>query len=73
MPEHRLHLTRDVYRTDLDRVKDLATAQGYRFVTFPDGTERCYRPDGSLAVTASPHSRTPPPPQCARPHDEEAL
>lgn len=39
-------------REDLDMLKALSIARGYRFEIDPDGTERMYRPDGTLAVTA---------------------
>lgn len=38
--------------TDLELLKRLGQERGYRFTIDADGTERMYRPDGSLAVIA---------------------
>jgi hypothetical protein len=36
----------------IEQLKDMATMAGFRFEVDADGTERMYRPDGTLAVTA---------------------
>lgn len=38
----------------LDLAKALGQAMGYTFARDADGTERVYRPDGTLAITAVP-------------------
>lgn len=38
--------------SELDLWKQLSISQGFRFEVDPDGTERMYRPDGTLALTA---------------------
>lgn len=46
----------------LPMLRSLARSMGYTFVVDQDGTERMYRPDGSLAIIATRRSRTAPTP-----------
>ncbi len=52
------HVEQDVVVTVLAQLKAIGRWEGYRFEVDADGTERMYRPDGSLAVTARPKPST---------------
>jgi hypothetical protein len=50
-------LRRSDFPSDLAFIKAAASRAGYRFEVDPDGTERCLRPDGTVAVIARPKPR----------------